>query len=263
MENKVSRWVTWCNAVAPSLICFTNCLTIVLCYQLCRPLFIVLAKECCTRPKVWFKVVLFFFFLYFFLGVKCCTVPPSSGQNAQLQLCSYCICQDAGPPEDTGVWLWIFSLEASNFWHHECDAFLCAFWFVLRFFCLFLFLTSEFLFNKSSLLSAGGFSKDPTLTTKLRTGSTWKATGTGTTLTCLTSTKYKYTQKEHTPLDFICCTGVCSREPYTLSSRRLNEPRGIYSSIDVWTTKHKNSLLLIYCGPWPLKNMVIGMYWKN
>ena len=62
---------------------------------------------------------------------------------------------------------------------------------------------------------AGGFTRDRTHTTKLRTGSTWKATGTGITLSCLTFTKCKNTHRymrgfPSPPLDFLCCAGDCT-----------------------------------------------------
>lgn len=39
MENQVSHWVVWCNVITLLLISLTNCLPIVLVYQLCRPFY--------------------------------------------------------------------------------------------------------------------------------------------------------------------------------------------------------------------------------
>lgn len=176
MENKVSHRVTRCDSLVPLLT-----VLIIACLLSCPTKYafpsIALEKDCCTWPKVWFK-----FLPLVFSGVKCCTTAPPSGQNVQLQLCHW--------THWSGHWCWClipFGVNKYSVMQCVCVS------------CCFACLLSAIFIQSCCFKSAGGFSKAPTLTIKLRTGSTWKATGTGTTLTCLTSTNNsKYTQISHT-----------------------------------------------------------------
>lgn len=128
-------------------------------------------------------------------GVKCCSTPPSSGQHAQLQLH---VVYDWKQSSDRHfimklvfyTWFAVWTWKAS--WQFKVTlCFLCVSWFIFDE-LLSVSPVSQctvYILNSSPCLnSIDGFSKDPTLTINLKTGSTWKVTGTGTTPSCLTST---------------------------------------------------------------------------
>lgn len=103
MENKVSHWGTWCNAIVPLLIVLiiTRLLSCPTNYVV--P-FIVLEKECCTWSKVWFKSLLCSCCFLWCEVLHYTTLLRTKCTTAAVCVIE-CICQDT--PEDAGVWYYL------------------------------------------------------------------------------------------------------------------------------------------------------------